>query len=773
MIRSVVALLLIAHASVHARPSSPEVRNIRLGSIDGRFWLINSEGSPFFAHGITHVGVTRGKFDHVTVSKACKDLGFNAYGYGCPPTLKDDMPYLEGRNLVPISTYRANSGFRFVDVFDPKEQRQLEMQIKQACIQNRDNANLIGYCWTDLAAWPLKNPVGKNWVDFMRNLPAGAPGRKAYNAFVQKWKGGDKAARDAAFLRRIAREYFRVCGEANRKHDPDHLVFGDRFAFNTIVPEVLEEMLPWVDAIAIQPPFLARFPRQKFDHIHQLTGKPVLICDFAVRFKDGDKPIRGKLEEDSRVAGQRYAEYVRDALGTSYILGVFWCNPIDSKGHFAKSGIKQGFFGNGLALRPGLAEAVRDLNRHREKITPKNPMQGSEPGRSSATEPGAEAFTVTVDDTRNGSMHVTPPVPADGRVAAGTVLTIRTEPDPGYAIDSIYHTAVGYKGWKLYIESTVSPFEVKVNKDQRVGASFIKKTELDGFRVIQDVVYAKPGVKPLKYDVYSPNGARDLPCIVIIHGGGWSANNEDVMRGLARELVRSGDYVVCSIDYRWIRNRDGDEKPNTMVDLIEDVFGAIAHIQEHADRYGADPARIGVTGDSAGGHLSASAANMAGMIGDGGFGVPEGVFEYKPTYLPKGKTIDQVRGEISRAIQAAAPSYGVFDGFERQAEGRSEAWRKAISPIHTIPNARERLVPQYLLRGTKDWIKHDAVQAYADALRAAGHPVQYVQVENARHAFLDWKPDPRVKATFREYGVPCAAKMNAFFDTVFYPEPQK
>jgi len=260
---------------------------------------------------------------------------------------------------------------------------------------------------------------------------------------------------------------------------------------------------------------------------------------------------------------------------------------------------------------------------------------------------------------------------------------------------------------------------------------------------------------------------------VIIHGGGWSANNEDVMRGLARELVRSGDYVVCSIDYRWIRNRDGDEKPNTMVDLIQDVFGAIAHIQEHADRYGADPARIGVTGDSAGGHLSASAANMAGMIGDGGFGVTEGVFEYKPTYLPRGKTADQVREEISRAIQAAAPSYGVFDGFERQAEGRSEAWRRAISPIHTIPSARDRLVPQYLLRGTKDWIKHDAVQAYADALRAAGQPVQYVQVENARHAFLDWKPDPRVKATFQEYGVPSAANMKTFFDTVFYPEPRK
>ena len=45
-------------------------------------------------------------------------------------------------------------------------------------------------------------------------------------------------------------------------------------------------------------------------------------------------------------------------------------------------------------------------------------------------------------------------------------------------------------------------------------------------------------------------GAKGLPCIVIIHGGGWSSNNEDIMRGLARELVKGGRYVVFSIDYQ-------------------------------------------------------------------------------------------------------------------------------------------------------------------------------------------------------------------------------
>jgi acetyl esterase/lipase len=59
--------------------------------------------------------------------------------------------------------------------------------------------------------------------------------------------------------------------------------------------------------------------------------------------------------------------------------------------------------------------------------------------------------------------------------------------------------------------------------------------------------------------VYSPKGAKNLPCIIIIHGGGWSSNNEDIMRGLARELVKGGRYVVFSIDYRWINKLDGGQ----------------------------------------------------------------------------------------------------------------------------------------------------------------------------------------------------------------------
>ena len=219
------------------------------------------------------------------VAKACKELGFNAYGYGCPPELTKDMPYVVGRNYISTSTYMRGK-VRFVDIFDPRVQKKLSGQVKQRCLENRDNPNLIGYYWTDLSAWPLKNSTGKNWVDFIRDLPADAPGQKVYAEFLKTWKGDgsrdDAKTRDLAFLRIIAREYFRVMGEANRKHDSEHLIFGDRFAFNTIVPEVLEEMLPWVDAIAIQPPFNPGFPEAKYkadSRTNQKADPDLRFCD--------------------------------------------------------------------------------------------------------------------------------------------------------------------------------------------------------------------------------------------------------------------------------------------------------------------------------------------------------------------------------------------------------------------------------------------------------------------------------------------------------------
>jgi acetyl esterase len=381
-----------------------------------------------------------------------------------------------------------------------------------------------------------------------------------------------------------------------------------------------------------------------------------------------------------------------------------------------------------------------------------------------------ETFTVVLDEVVNGSIKLDPPLPEDGKVKAGTVITVTATPDAGYTLDAGYYSVRGRWG-AMYHESMSAPFQVTIDQEKHIGASFIETSEVDHLKVIQDVVYAKPGKKTLKYDVFSPKGARNLPIIVIIHGGGWASNDENIMRGMARELTKKGNYVVCSIDYRWSQKLDGDQTNNTMADLMEDVYGAIAHIMEHAAEYGGDASTILLTGDSAGGHLSAACADMPNKIGTGGFGKTPGVFEFLPSYVPENKTVEQLSTEMMAAIKGAAPSYGVFGA--RMLNHYSEdpaadsTWTMAIAPLYNIPDAAERQVPQYLTRGSRDpLITDEEVTGYMEALVEAGHRVQYVQVGGASHAFFDWKPDARTKATFKKYGVYYCQEMEAFFDSV-------
>jgi acetyl esterase/lipase len=380
------------------------------------------------------------------------------------------------------------------------------------------------------------------------------------------------------------------------------------------------------------------------------------------------------------------------------------------------------------------------------------------------------SFTVTLVPPAHGKVQLTPPLPSDGKYPAGTVVTVATTPDAGYVLDSAWYSVAGRFG-QMYHEGMTPAFKVTIDQDKRIGASFIDASAVKDLVVTNDIVYAKPGVKPLKYDVFAPKGARNLPIIVIIHGGGWTANDEDIMRGLARELTKGGNFVVFSMDYRWAGKGDGDATPNTMADLIDDVFGGIAHIMEHAAQYGGDPTRIGVTGDSAGGHLSAAASLMTNMIGSRGFGKTPGVFEFMPSYLPKGKTVEQVRDDMMKAIKAAAPSYGVFSATMLNSysdnPAADQSWKEAVAPLSHIPPATERSVPQFLTRGTRDPLITDAaVKEFVDALVKAGQPAEYVQVGGASHAFFDWKPDDTTKATFAKYGVYYAAAMKAFFLSV-------
>lgn len=129
-----------------------------------------------------------------------------------------------------------------------------------------------------------------------------------------------------------------------------------------------------------------------------------------------------------------------------------------------------------------------------------------------------------------------------------------------------------------------------------------------------DLTYARYGGRELQLDLFRPKErAQPLPAIVCIHGGGWFQGQRGGTKPLAQALAARG-YVTVTISYRL----SGEAK---FPAAIQDAKAAVRWLRANAAAYGIDPAAIGVTGLSAGGHLAALLTTSSGvkeLEGDGG-----------------------------------------------------------------------------------------------------------------------------------------------------------
>ncbi len=136
-------------------------------------------------------------------------------------------------------------------------------------------------------------------------------------------------------------------------------------------------------------------------------------------------------------------------------------------------------------------------------------------------------------------------------------------------------------------------------------------------QVEKDVTYGRAGDVDLKLDLARPaKGEGPFPAIVFIHGGGWSGGNRAAYRAAIEEAARRG-YVAVTVSYRLVKY-DAAKKETAVGEPIfpaqvHDVKAAVRWLRSQADKYKIDPQRIGVTGASAGGHLSL----MVGLTGAG------------------------------------------------------------------------------------------------------------------------------------------------------------
>ncbi len=120
---------------------------------------------------------------------------------------------------------------------------------------------------------------------------------------------------------------------------------------------------------------------------------------------------------------------------------------------------------------------------------------------------------------------------------------------------------------------------------------------------VKDLTISQDGrTTPIR--IYTLDQGNLFPVILFIHGGAWVAGNLDTHDNLARYLCSKTQAVVISVGYL---NAPEGKFPLA----LEQCYDALLWIKEHASKYSADPERIAVAGDSAGGNLAAALCLLA------------------------------------------------------------------------------------------------------------------------------------------------------------------
>lgn len=114
-----------------------------------------------------------------------------------------------------------------------------------------------------------------------------------------------------------------------------------------------------------------------------------------------------------------------------------------------------------------------------------------------------------------------------------------------------------------------------------------------------DIVFTETSSGPLALDLYRPEGKRDLPVLLLVHGGSWRSGSKSDWNNVAPELARAG-FLVAAANYHLSYPGGSAVFPSH----LDDLRAALLWLESNAANYGGDGRRIGMIGSSAGAHLT-------------------------------------------------------------------------------------------------------------------------------------------------------------------------
>ena len=255
----------------------------------------------------------------------------------------------------------------------------------------------------------------------------------------------------------------------------------------------------------------------------------------------------------------------------------------------------------------------------------------------------------------------------------------------------------------------------------------------------RNIPYAEPAHERQVLDIYSPPGAKNLPVVFWIHGGGWQAGDKTSVQLKPQIFVDKG-FVFVSTNYRLL--------PNVEMEIIfRDVAKSLGWVHKHIAEHGGDPKRILVMGHSAGAQLAALVCT------DDRYLKAEGV----PFNVLKGCVpVDGDTYDVPAIIETAETRRRVH-GQPQPKLGHREKFgndpKKHIDFSAVTHVAKGKNIPPFLILHVADHPDNAAqAQRLGAVLKDAGLPVTVFGAKETNHtrinAELGVPEDPSTKALF-------------------------
>ena len=242
--------------------------------------------------------------------------------------------------------------------------------------------------------------------------------------------------------------------------------------------------------------------------------------------------------------------------------------------------------------------------------------------------------------------------------------------------------------------------------------------------VARNIRYAESGHERHVLDIHAPAGAKNLPVVFWIHGGGWQAGDKSSVKEKPRAFAERG-CVFVSTNYRLLPAVD-------MGTIVRDVAKSLAWVHANIAAHGGDPRRVFVMGHSAGAQLAALVCT------DDRYLEAEGVpFSILKGCVPvDGDTYDVPAiietAETRRRVHGQPPAkFG-----HREKFGNDPARHRDFSAVTHI--ARGKGIPPFLVLHVADHPDNTA-QAFrlGAALKEAGVPVKVFAAKETNHNRLN------------------------------------